>query len=158
MKLNLGAGSAPLKGWVNVDCVQLCGIDVVHDLDTGPWPWPDDSVQAIEAIDVFEHVADPLLFVNECWRILRAGRYAHILVPDFRGPNAFTDPTHRRFCTPATFNYWLPGTWLYEHHGAAYGGHDHSFDLTDLTLKDESLHFTLKKIPPAGYVKATPGR
>lgn len=146
MKLNLGAGSAPLKGWVNVDCVKLDGIDVVHDLDQGPWPWEDDTARAIEAIDIFEHVAEPLLFVNECWRILQPGRYARILVPDFRSPNAFTDPTHRRFCTPSTFDYWIPGTWLYEHHGAAYGGHDHPFKRTSLELINESLSFTLQKV------------
>lgn len=148
MKLNLGSGSAPLKGYCNVDVSENVDADKIWDLDVGPWPWADDSIQAIEAIDVFEHVMNPILFVNECWRILKASRYVHILVPDFRSPNAFTDPTHRRFCTPDTFNYWIPGTALYERHGRAYGGHDHPFELVDRTLQLESLHFTLKKVRP----------
>lgn len=153
MKLNLGSGSAPLKGYVNVDCVKLDTVDEVWDLDNCyPWPWEDSSIQAIEAIDIFEHVEYPLQFVNECWRILRPSRFIHILVPDFRSPNAFTDPTHRRFCTPQTFDYWVPGTWLYEHHGAAYGGHSHPFELTDRHVEQENLHVTLKKVLPGGAV------
>lgn len=148
MKLNLGSGSAPIPGWVNTDIAKIEGVDVVWDLDEGPWPWADCSAANIEAVDVFEHVGNPVLFMSECWRILRPARFLHILVPDFRGANAFTDPTHRRFCTPDTFNYWIPGTWLYDHHGAAYGGHERPFECVDRFLKLESLNFTLRKISP----------
>lgn len=43
---------------VNLDRVALPGIDVVHDLDVGPWPFEDGAASSIEAKDVFEHVND----------------------------------------------------------------------------------------------------
>lgn len=122
MRLNLGAGGAPLAGHVNVDRVQLPGIDVVHDLDAGPWPFPDGVVTWIEAKDVFEHVSDPILFMTECWRVLVPMGCLRIRTPHYSSPDAFTDPTHRRHCTEYSFHYWIPGNVYYEQHNAAYGG------------------------------------
>ena len=36
VKLNLGCGRFPLPGYVNVDCVKLQGVDMVHDLNKMP--------------------------------------------------------------------------------------------------------------------------
>jgi len=122
LKLNLGAGFRSMEGWVNVDRVKLVGVDVVHDLDVGPWPWADESADEIEAKDVFEHLNDAILFVTECWRILRVGGELTVTTTHYDHPNAFTDPTHKRFPTRWTFDYWIPGTVFYHEHNAAYGG------------------------------------
>src|ERR1035437_8050100 len=123
MRLNVGAGSRPViePGWINVDRVRLHAIDVVHDLDVGPWPFESGTVEQLEAKDVFEHVVDPILFMTECYRILRPHGVLHIRTPHFTCLDAFTDPTHRRFCTEHTFDYWIPETILYREHNAAYG-------------------------------------
>lgn len=121
LKLNLGAGSRRIDGYVNVDRVSIPGIDVVWDLDTGPWPWADGEVSAIVAKDVFEHVNEPILFMTECHRVLRDDGRLSITTPFFGHVSAFTDPTHKRFPTPFTFDYWVPGTVYYQEHNAAYG-------------------------------------
>lgn len=118
--VNLGCGNRVFPGAVNVDRAPLAGVDVVHDLDVYPWPFESSSVDEILALHVFEHIEDPLDFMAECHRILKLGGQLRIEVPHWQHRNAFTDPTHRRFCTEDTFHYWVPGTWPESIAGAAY--------------------------------------
>lgn len=122
ISLNLGSGSVPLPNFVNVDVADIPGVDVVWDLDKAPWPWEAESVYFIRAYDIFEHVNDPLTFMHECWRVLQPGRPLELHVSHWQSENAYTDPTHRRFCTPHTFDYWIPTTELHTRYGAAYAG------------------------------------
>lgn len=148
MRLNLGSGSQPrTPGVVNVDLVALPAVDVVHDLDVLPWPWDDASVKAIGAQDVFEHVADPVGFMTESHRVLESGGTLHIKSPHFRHQDAFTDPTHRRFCTPHTWDYWIKGTDLYALHNAAYsrGGYC-AFALDSRQVFNGSIFIQFHKI------------
>lgn len=120
--LNLGCGADWRPGLINVDLFESPTVDVVHNLDVGPWPWDDCSVTNILARHVFEHVADPVLFMAECWRVLAPGGLLRIDTPHWKSRDAFTDPTHKRFPTEHTFDYWVDGTELRKHHGAAYSG------------------------------------
>lgn len=121
MKINLGCGQTLLPDCVNVDAAQLPGVDVVHDLGVTPWPWPDNSATHVSAFHLFEHLADPVSFMTEAHRVLVPGGKLIIVVPYYRDPGAFTDPTHKRFCTENTFDYWTRGTPLHEGLGLAMG-------------------------------------
>lgn len=118
--LNLGCGKNPPDGFVNVDLAPLLGVDVVADLSRS-WPFADACTRYMVASHVFEHLEDPVLFMREAWRVLAPGGHLDVRVPHWRHPNAYTDPTHRRFCTEATFDYWVAGQGLHEGYGAAYG-------------------------------------
>lgn len=144
MRLNLGCGQRPNPGWVNVDRVPLPEVDVVHDLDVLPWPWDDGVAEAIVAQDVFEHVADPIGFMTESHRILTPGGTLSIKSPHFRHRDAFTDPTHRRFCTEHTWDYWIPGTALFADSNAMYGGV--SFTLGSQGVHSGAIYMQLHKI------------
>jgi predicted SAM-dependent methyltransferase len=144
VRLNLGAGSALLTGWINLDRVPMPGIDVVHDLDSGPWPFETSSANQIVAKDVFEHVADPILFMTECHRILRPSAGLFIHCPYYKGRDAFTDPTHKRFPTEHTFDYWIPGTALYNANNRAYGAV--AFARQSLEISGEHIAVNLIKI------------
>lgn len=122
-RLNLGAGGRCLVGggWLNVDRIDLPGIDRVHDLNVGPWPWAADSIGEILAKDVFEHVDDALLFLSECHRVMQPWSVLTLQTTLYQHVSAFTDPTHKRFPTPHTLDYWIPGTVYYQEHNAAYG-------------------------------------
>lgn len=120
MRLNLGCGPETLDQWLNVDIVPGPGVDVVHDLDVTPWPWKDNTAAEIAAVDVFEHIANPVGFMAEAHRVLEPGGRLMIQTSYWRSWTAFTDPTHKRFCTEHTFDYWIPGTLLFKHN-AFYG-------------------------------------
>ena len=120
LSLNLGCGPVILEDAVNVDIVPLPGVDVVTDLDQ-PWPWADETVSRILASHLFEHVAEPVRFMAEAWRVLAPGGTLDVRVPYYRHVFAFTDPTHRRFCTELTWDYWIPGQPLHEAYGPGFG-------------------------------------
>lgn len=109
MKFNLGCGRQAEPGFVNVDRRPLDGVDVVLDID-GPWPWGENSVDAIRAWHILEHVEDLPAFMDKAWRVLRPGGVLNVRVPHHRHRNADTDPTHIRRFTEHSFDYWFPGT------------------------------------------------
>lgn len=145
MKLNLGAGTDIRPGWVNVDTVDLPGIDVVHDLDQLPWPLDDASFDEVLALDIFEHVGDPLGFVAECHRVLTPAGSLTVRSPHYGTWCAHTDPTHRRAVTEATFDYWMPGTALHDAFGGAYAQGRH-FRKKQIWREGDNVVFALIKI------------
>jgi cyclopropane fatty-acyl-phospholipid synthase-like methyltransferase len=122
--LELGCGLHPLAG---VDVVHhdlrqhSVWIDVAHNLNTLPWPWYDEQFEKIVALDVMEHlVVDVPEWLNECWRILQPGGVLALRLPAWNHENSFIDPTHRKLFHEATFKYWQPGNYYYEHYGCYY--------------------------------------
>jgi SAM-dependent methyltransferase len=71
-------------------------IDVTHDLNILPWPWPDNSFDEIQLVSVAEHLRLTLIeTLNECWRILTPGGKLILKFPLWSTPTAHDDPTHR---------------------------------------------------------------
>jgi predicted SAM-dependent methyltransferase len=125
VRLNLGCGHDILAGWVNVDASDRLGgppLLVVWDLDVLPWPWDDMTASEIRGIDIFEHVNDPVGFVSECHRILEPGGMLRLQTGYYLHQDAYTDPTHKRFPTEHTFDFWIPGNVLYDAQNAQMGG------------------------------------
>jgi hypothetical protein len=102
LKLNLGCGEKRYPGYINVD--RFGSPDLKHDLETFPWPWPDDSVSEILLIHVLEHLGlETSVFLGimkEMYRVCQAGARVYIVVPHFRHNLYFDDPTHVRAVTP----------------------------------------------------------
>lgn len=103
MKLNLGCGTNKIEGYVNVD--RAHGPDVVHDLESFPWPWETSSIEEIRAHHVLEHLGrTPEVFigvVKEMYRVCKPGAKVEIVVPHPRHDDFLNDPTHVR---PITLN------------------------------------------------------
>ena len=144
--LNLGCGRFPVIGAVNLDRMAGPGVDIVHDLDTIPWPFDDESFDTVTAVHVFEHVDKPVEFMCESWRILTVGGTLHIEVPHWQSENSHTDPTHRRHCTVHTWDYWIAGTPLNASNGPMYGGDIHRFEALGIDHIADDIHVTLRKI------------
>lgn len=89
MKLNLGCGADVRPGYVNVDLEERPGVDVAWDFGQLPWPWPDQSVDEILALNVLEHV-DMNVVWNEIYRILKTQGTITIEVSD----GEWGDPFH----------------------------------------------------------------
>ena len=56
LRLNLGAGKVKKEGFLSVDSRRLDQTDIVCDLFVVPWPWADNSVDALYASHLVEHI------------------------------------------------------------------------------------------------------
>jgi SAM-dependent methyltransferase len=144
--LNVGCGQFPVDGAVNVDRHDLPGVDVVHDLDVTPWPFGDDVFAEVRGIQVFEHVANPVGFMCEAHRVLQPGGVLVLTVPHYQSENAFTDPTHVRFCTERTWDYWIAGRPLNQSQGPQFGGDRCRFAPDVITRVGDDIHVRLLKL------------
>lgn len=104
--VDLGCGTRKMKGSIGMDIVAVSGVDVVANMGTG-LPFKNDSLDAIYAYHVLEHMDDFLAIMGEIWRVCRHGARAYIKVPHASSPfMTWKDPTHRRGLSIATFAYF----------------------------------------------------
>ena len=112
IKLDIGCGENKQEGFVGMDIRPGAGVDIVQDLETFPWPLPDESVSLAVSSHVLEHI-NPHKFVfmnlmNEVWRILKPGGRFAIAVPYAGSPGYWQDPTHVNGINENTFHYFDP--------------------------------------------------
>jgi predicted SAM-dependent methyltransferase len=83
LRVNLGCGYRPVKGWINVDRARAAEVQVVWDLTTG-LPFPDSSCSAIFSEHVIEHVTkeDAIKLIRECYRVLQNDGVLRMSTPD----------------------------------------------------------------------------
>lgn len=107
MRLNLGCGRDKRAGYINVDKHAVFEPDRVVDLESTPWPFPDNAVDEIVLHHVLEHLGQQtetfLAILVELYRILKVGGVIEITVPHPRCDLYLGDPTHVRPITPAMF-------------------------------------------------------
>lgn len=107
IRLNLGCNRRKIQGYINVDIDPAYEPDLVCDITKG-LPYPDNSVCAILAFDILEHIPTlkTIPLMNELWRVLMPGGTLNTFTPDAEhGQGAYMDPTH--------INFWSEGRWLY---------------------------------------------
>jgi predicted SAM-dependent methyltransferase len=130
VKVNVGAGTALLPGWLNTDV--LWRSEMYLDL-TRPWPVPPENIDRIYADNVIEHFSlqkarDVLRY---CYRALRPGGAVRLATPDLeRTVRAYLeDPEltaahldrHRRLGYPAEHPAdMLRVTYAYHGHHQGY--------------------------------------
>lgn len=135
-KLHLGCGKNHLNGFVNIDKSEEVDPDLVLDLEEGKLPFANNSVEEIKVDQVLEHIHNLIPLLNECHRVLTRNGVIQIAVPNAVFIQAFQDPTHVRFFTDQTFNYWYEGHPYYEQYGKSYG----ITGFRKLVQKTEGMH------------------
>ena len=99
-KLNLGSGDKKIDGFLNVDKFDTFKPDIVHDLETFPYPFNDNEIDEIRLIHVLEHIGQsPDIFIEiikQLYRICCDQAIIHISVPHPRHDDFLADPTHVR--------------------------------------------------------------
>ena len=105
LKLNIGCGNHKLPGYKGVDIIPGPYVDYVCDLE-GKLPFEDSSVNAIYCSNVLEHIEGFPELMNELHRVCSRGATVEIIVPHCNGIGAFQDPTHKRFFSNNSFEYF----------------------------------------------------
>ena len=106
VKLNLGCGVDIRKGYINLDKIQISGVDVVWDINKFPYPFKKDSIDEIYASHVLEHVNELERVMEELKRICKNKAKVKIRVPHFSCGVSYRDPTHKRLFSYFTFDYF----------------------------------------------------
>ncbi len=105
-KLNLGCGTAPLDGWINVDSADLPGADLVYNIEDLPLPFEDQEIDEILCRNILEHV-EYIPILADLHRILKPDGILTITVPHFTSRDCFVDPTHKKLFSIRTFDFFV---------------------------------------------------
>ena len=95
--LDLGCGKKKRPGTIGVDWSDRHDADIIHDLNTFPYPFSDNEIDKVYLDNVLEHLCDPMRVMQEIHRITKVNATVKVIVPYFRSAWAFVDPTHKTF-------------------------------------------------------------
>lgn len=110
-KLNAGCGKRLLPasdGWVNLDKEKLEGVDLMLDLERPleDLAWYDNYFDEIFLSHTFEHFKEPLIAMENLWRMAKADAKMTVRCPWGGSHIAFEDPTHVRAVFLQTMHYF----------------------------------------------------
>jgi SAM-dependent methyltransferase len=107
IRLDIGCGSAKNEGFIGMDIRPLDDVDIVHDVESYPWPLPDNSVVLATCSHLVEHINPHkfgfINFMNECWRVMQPKGQLAISCPHANSHGFHQDPTH---CNPINETTW----------------------------------------------------
>jgi SAM-dependent methyltransferase len=93
--LDLGCGPHSKKeGSIGLDVRPAPHVDVVHDLNRYPYPFPDSEFDWIEMSHIIEHVERPLHLMGEVHRIAKDGATVRIVTPHYSSQLSYGDLEH----------------------------------------------------------------
>lgn len=104
--LDLGCGNKKYPGAVGIDMNPLSDADIIHDLNSVPYPFEDSMFDEIIADNIIEHLNNVIQVMEELARISKVGATIKVIVPYFRSKWAYIDPTHRHYFTVDSFAYF----------------------------------------------------
>ena len=104
--LDVGCGTSKEPGSVGMDRVASVRPDVLHDIDSFPWPFEDCSFDRVLLKHVIEHVSDVVKTMEEIHRVGKNGAKVLIITPHYSSSNSWTDPTHKQHLGFYTFEFF----------------------------------------------------
>jgi ubiquinone/menaquinone biosynthesis C-methylase UbiE len=105
--LDIGCGKHKWPGSVGLDIRTSEGVDVVHDLNQFPYPFPDNSFDRIRVIHVIEHIQSIPRTMEEIHRIARHGAQIDIETPHYTDASSWQDPSHVWHLNTRSFDFFL---------------------------------------------------
>ena len=93
--LDIGCGRNKIPGAIGMDKIALPGVDVVHDLNSFPYPFGDSSFDEIYATHVIEHLDSIVGAMEEIHRLAKPNAKVVIVTPHYSDCSSWNDPTHK---------------------------------------------------------------
>lgn len=97
MILDIGCGKNKIKGAIGLDIDKDSDADVLHDLNSFPYPFKDNEFDQIFCKQILEHLDRPQEALREIHRISKPEAQVVIEVPHFSCFYAFCSLHHKRF-------------------------------------------------------------
>ena len=107
--LDIGCSCNKIPGTIGIDIDPASQADILHDLNTYPYPLEESTVDKIYAKHIIEHLDDPRKFLKELHRLLKPGGTAFIETPHFSSRVAYSEPQHQLFYSYFMFTELLKG-------------------------------------------------
>ena len=104
--LDVGCGDAKVQGAIGLDIVPLDGVDVVHDLNSYPWPFEDESFDEIYMLNIIEHLPNTIRVMEEIYRLLKKEGSVHIVTVYWNHRHSISDPQHCSFFNEVTWDFF----------------------------------------------------
>jgi len=102
--LDLGCGKRKTLDAIGVDINPKYKPDIIHDLNSCPYPFDSEYADVIIMKHSLEHTKDREKTVKECWRILKLGGILKLKTPNFSSVNAVGELDHYHFFCTNNFN------------------------------------------------------
>lgn len=107
--LDLGCGPHKRSGAFGFDRRPQPGVNVACNIEE-PLPLQNECADLVYMSHVIEHVTNLTGLMQEVYRVCKPGAIVEIVVPYYTSRGAFRDPTHVRYITEDTFQYFEPPT------------------------------------------------
>lgn len=155
-KKKLPIGKPDWYNLTTLDIDEWCRPDILHDLESLPYPFEDNNFDEIHAYEVLEHTGkqgDWMFFLEqfaEFWRILKPGGKFAAIVPSYKDLWAWGDPGHTRIINSGTLVFLMQSE--YEKQVGVTAMTDYrqyysaDFKLLGLQEGDKSFQFVLEAI------------
>lgn len=113
MKLNLGCGNKKMKGYLNCDKSPLVNPDKIVDMEK-KLPFRKNSIDEVFMGSSIEHVTNFIPLMHELHRICKKDSIIKIVTSFYSAWGQYNDPTHVRFFSPFTFDYFKKNNYSHE--------------------------------------------
>ena len=104
MKLDIGCGRNKVVDALGID-IKNSRADIICEVEAG-LPFKDDVFDEIYCNQFVEHVEDLVRLMEEIYRVGKNQAKVFINAPYYASLAAYNDPTHKRFVTKHTFDYF----------------------------------------------------
>jgi SAM-dependent methyltransferase len=113
MRLHLGCGENYKEGYINCDISQEVNPDKIVDLEE-KLPFKNNSIDEIIINHTLEHINNFIPLMHEFYRVCKKESIIYIKTPFYSAWGQYNDPTHVRFFTPFTFDYFKKSIYSHE--------------------------------------------
>ena len=113
LKLDIGCGPNPKEGFHGVDSIKFPNVKTVVKLGNRPLPFAADTVDEVHCSHFLEHLTqeERCFFLNDLWRVMKAGTVCTLIVPHWASNRAYGDPTHKWPAISEMFFWYLDKKW-----------------------------------------------